>query len=535
MDKSALQQNLEFVRPEVGWEIMDDDLGIDGTAAAVNVDLGVCHVMSGRIFGDSHVAIHEILHAKGTPKKDALEALTNNFQGISPERVSGMLLLLEELRVERLVKERGYSLPPDRFDNDKKIKKLLFASIAEIWSLKIPVQYLLRGRARRLANVVLSYKELPTSPHEVAKWMADALPKALEALQPTFWEKLLLRATNFFFKILNFFLRLIYWLKRLQFKLINFLNRFRKDKRDQDGAGAKEKKQRRFRPLANPYDPLLEAASKSEFLEEDLKDAIKKKREGRANNPFLPKITQLLSSRDNPYAKQALFLPPAHSPCPSDTDSMKIPAYITNALQVGLKNKERRYARSGRRLVVSRLLSHSPPFAKHFFRTQKILILLDFSNSMSKWLIPMLETVAKLATNTDFDVIAYSADIKRFILHLIYSDKYFSHAVHYRNGNADCAAFYLARNLQMDYDKVIIIGDMGFSGPSPFMDSELFARSLDELEKLFKTKRSVVFAPYDNNTLSGNEKILQILGNQLVIFKNKKELKEMLESAIRTT
>ena len=142
----------------------------------------------------------------------------------------------------------------------------------------------------------------------------------------------------------------------------------------------------------------------------------------------------------------------------------------------------------------------------------------------------MLQVVAAMAVSTDFEVMAYSADEKRFILHLIYSDGYFSHAVHYQVGNADCATFYLARHLQIDYDKMIIIGDMRFNGPSPFdkNPSKLFYQSLSELKELVKGKRVSVISPQ-----KVPEGIHSILGNRSSVFKNKEELKKILETQIR--
>lgn len=525
MDRLVLKQNLEFVRPEVGWHMVDE-LVIDGASVVVNVDLGVCLLMGGSIFGSSHIAVHEILHAKGMPKKNALESVAKKFLGIPVEKAGGMLSLLEELRVERLVKEKGYTMPPDRFSGNRKIKNLLFASIAEIWSLKVPVKHLLRKRAKRLADVVTSYKELPTTPGDVAEWMADALPKAWGAVQPMMWEKVIIFVTNVFFKLLNFLRWLIYWLKTKFWWLWDKLF-----KNESANLGQEEPKERpRFRPAINPYDPLEKTALRQKFLEEELQQTIKKRAKKRTACTVLHKAAQAVL-RSNTYAEFMLLLPPAHSTCPIGAGSTAIPTYITNALQVGLKNKERCYGRSGRRLVVSRLLSCSPPFAKDVLRTQKNLILLDFSSSMKEFLAPMLEVVAELAANTDFDVMAYSATIDRFLLHFIYSDKHFSHVAHYYGGNADCAAFYVAKYVQADYDKVIIIGDMRFFGPAPMDTGLLYNRSVNELIELVSGGRAVVLAPHPPKS----EEILQILENRLHIFEDDRELKEKLELVIRST
>lgn len=519
MDTLQLQKNLEFVRPETNWEVVGGSSAADASAS-INVETGICNVMSGRIFGDSHVQIHEILHAKGALKADQLEDLRRRFYDkFGNKKTQAMTWLLEELRVERLVKEKGYAMPPDRF---RIADNLLTACISEIWSLKIHTPFLLKKKAERIAKLIFSCEKMPTVPREVADWMADALPKAFCSLEMPFWERILLKITDTFYQFLNWLRRLWWWLKNL------FLKNTSLPKTLPD-----------FKPILNPLMPLSDTFDKVKQLEklsENLKKNADPRKLEKSLFPTVRKLSKALASGENSYKNLTLVLPPAHSPCPDDTSAMKIPAYITKALMQGLKNKEKRYARSGRRLVVSRLLANSPPFSKHFYRTQKILILLDFSGSMQKWLVPMLEVVARLSANTDFDVMAYSADEKRFILHLIYSDKYFSHAVHYQEGNADCAAFFVARHIQASYDKVIVIGDILFLGPAPINNENLDKHSRIELKSLLKEKRALILTPEQEKDYAKRlSNSLGISQQYLRGFKDEKELREILELAIRET
>lgn len=531
MDAIQLQKNLEFVRSDTDWEVVNGAMPA-GVAASVNVDTGSCNVASGRIFGDSHVAIHEILHAKGALKTNQQNELAKLFfRKFGSKKVSAMLYLLEELRVERLVKEKDYAMPPDRF---QVADNLLAICISEIWSLKLSTKFslkqlLLKKKAKRFSELIFSYEKLPTAPKEVADWMADALPKAFKALRPAFLERVFLWITDIFYKFLNWLRYFWWWLKTKFLKIISFLRNFGRKKNKDSKKPATPPD---FKPIHNPLAPLSDSLNTLEQLKE-LSESLEEKE--KKLFPTISKIEKTLSAYKNPYKDLTLILPPAHFPCPPGTAEMKIPAYITNALLSGLKNKEKRYARSGRRLVVSRLLANSPPFAKHFFRTQKILILLDFSGSMNAWLSPMLKVVARLSSNTDFDVMAYSADRKRFILHLIYSDKYFSHAVHYSEGNADCAAFFIVKHFQVDYDKVIIIGDMRFEGPAPISDNDLERESRMALRDLLKGNRSLILTPGEKPYTEKLMNSLKISSKYLRGFEDEKEFQEILESAIRET
>jgi len=513
VDKIDLRKNLEFVRPETKWKIVDS-FHAKNCGAAIDPDSGLCLVMGGKIFGSSHIAVHEILHAKGRPKKEALESILNSFHYKNSERFGAMLWLLEELRVERLVKEKGYSSPPERF---KKAGNLISAAISAIWSLEVPAPFLFKRQAGRLARLIFSYEKMPVAPAEVAAWLKDALPKAMNVILPTWQERIVRQILNWWHRLKSKLLQLWEWL----------INKNEEKKTDSGEF-----------MLPDPADCMSDPASKKELAEKEFEQAkhrLESKKEKNAfSSPAIDQISKIISS-PNPYQDVTLILPPAHAPCPPDTNTMLIPAYITNALLTGLQNKKTRYARSGRKLLIPRLIASAPPFAKSVRRSQKILILLDFSGSMQEWLAPMLETVAKLAASTDFDVLAYSADSKRFLLHLIYSDKYFSHAVHYNVGNADCAAFYLARRLQVNYDKVLIIGDMVFWGPAPCAD-QLYSFSTKELNALLKEKRAIILLPeykkQDIKNLAGH---LQIQNLELCSygFDSATALKEILEAAIR--
>ena len=508
MDKISLLENLKVVRPEIEWGTIPGY--IEDAGAGVSVDLGICCVMGGRIFGDSHVAVHEILHAKGTPKSAVLETLKDRFPQIPRRRADAIIYILEELRVERLVMEKGYSIQPDRFTGNH---DFLSVAICEIWSLKIRAPFFAKRRAKRIANVVRSYEQMPTIPKEVADWLVDALPKANSALNPNFPERLLGWVTNAYFSTVNLIRRLAARLKR-------------KKQTEQD-----EQPQPPLKILANPFDPISEIYSNKVNSSKALEYALKNSRKEHAKTSLISKMASSFYGAEEQYNEMTLLLMPAHDPCPPYLSSMIIPNYLSDALISGSESRDRRYARSGRRLMTSRLLSNSSPFVKEVLDKKKVLILLDFSKSMDTSLIPMLETVANLSRESDFDVMAYSANDNEFICHLIYSEKILSHAVHFDSGNGDCVAFHIARNVQEDYDNIIVIGDMEFRGPSPISridDVQLDSRSQKEIEKLAKSKRFSVLTP--------GTKVFKIPvpESQVHVFHNGEELKKLITEIVRT-